>query len=69
VLKKMLLVGIPVVIMLAVVAAIVVPRLLHESRIGTKAAGVWRETDSPQAQELAIRANPGAAVPGLALRR
>jgi hypothetical protein len=61
VLKKILLVAIPVVAALAIVAAIVVPRLLHDSLIGTKAVGVWQETDSSQAYKLAIRTNPGAA--------
>jgi hypothetical protein len=61
VLKKILLIGIPVVVVLAIVAANVVPRLPHDSPIGTKAVGLWQEIDSPQAYKLAIRTNPGAA--------
>lgn len=61
-LKKALLGAIPVVVVLALVAAIVVPpRLVHGSTIATKAIGVWRETDSPQAYKLVIRRDPGAA--------
>ena len=60
-LKKALLVGIPVVIGLAFVAAIVVPpRLAQGSVIETKAVGVWQETDSQQAYNLTIRPNPRA---------
>ena len=61
-LKKALHVGIPVVIVLAFVAVIVVP--LHPTRgsvIATEAVGVWQETDSPEAYKLVIRPNPGAA--------
>ena len=60
-LKKTLLIGILVVVVLAIVTAIVVPRLLHDSLIGTKAVGVWQETDSPQAYKLAIHTDPGVA--------
>jgi hypothetical protein len=60
-LKKALLVGIPVVVVLALVAGIVVPpRLAHSSAIQTKAVGVWQETDSPQAYKLTIRLDPSA---------
>lgn len=57
-LRKALLVGIPVLLVLAVVAAIVVPRLLRDSMVGTKAVGVWQETDSRQAFKLDIRPLP-----------
>ncbi|MCX6363180.1 MAG: hypothetical protein NTW58_03225 [Actinobacteria bacterium] len=61
-LKKTLLIGIPVVVVLALVAAIVVPpRLMHSSAIEARAVGVWQETDSSQAFKLAIHTNPGAA--------
>jgi hypothetical protein len=61
-LRRTLLVGIPLVLMLAFVAAIVVPpRLAHSSAIRTKAIGTWQETDSRQAYKLAIHTNPGAA--------
>lgn len=59
-LKRVLLIGIPVVLVLAVVAAIAVPRLTHDSPIGTKAVGVWQETDSRQAHKLEIRRSPGS---------
>ena len=59
-LKKTLLIGIPVVVALAIVAALVVPpRLAHASAIETKAIGVWQETDSRQAYRLEIRRDPG----------
>jgi hypothetical protein len=62
VLKKTLLIGIPVVVVLALVAALVVPpRLMHSSAIEERAVGVWQETDSSQAYKLVIQANPGAA--------
>jgi hypothetical protein len=61
-LKKSLLIGIPIVVALAIVVAIVVPpRLAHASAIETKAIGVWQETDSPQAYKLVIRPDSGAA--------
>lgn len=60
-LKRTLLVAVPVVAILAAVAAIVVPpRLTHSSAIETKAVGVWQETDSSQAYKLVIHTNPGA---------
>lgn len=60
-LKKSRLVAIPVVAVLAAVAAIVVPpRLAHSSAIEKRAVGVWQETDSPQAYKLAVRTNPDA---------
>jgi len=61
-LKRTLLVEIPVVVVLALVAAIIAPsRLAHTSAIETKAVGVWQETDSREAYKLVIHANPGAA--------
>jgi hypothetical protein len=61
-LKKALLVGIPVVVVLALVAAIIVsPRPAHSSVIETRAVGIWQETDSRQAYKLSIRLDPGAA--------
>jgi hypothetical protein len=61
-LRRTLLVGIPAVVVLASVAAIVVsPGLAHHFAIKTKAVGVWQETDSRQAYKLAIHTNPGAA--------
>jgi hypothetical protein len=60
--KKTLLIGIPVVVVLAIATAIVVPpRLMHRSAVEKRAVGVWQEADSSQAYELAIRTNPGAA--------
>ena len=60
--KKTLLIEIPVVVVFALVAAIIAPsRLAHTSAIETKAVGVWQETDSREAYKLVIHANPGAA--------
>jgi hypothetical protein len=60
-LRRTLLVGIPVVLVLAFAAAVVVPpRLAHSPAIETKAVGVWQETDSRQAYKLSIRLVPGA---------
>jgi hypothetical protein len=59
-LKKTLLVGIPVVVAIAIVAAIVLPpRLTRASAIETKAIGLWQETDSRQAYRLEIRRGLG----------
>lgn len=60
-LRKTLLVGIPVVALAVVVAIVLPPRLAHGSAIETKAVGVWQETDSTQAYELAICPDPGSA--------
>jgi len=61
-LKRTLLVAVPVVAILAAVAALVAPpRLAHSSAIEKSAVGAWQETDSSQAYKLVIHANPGAA--------
>ena len=60
-LRRRLLVGIPLVLVFAFVAAIVVPlRLARSSAIETKAVGLWQETDSKRAYRLSIRLDPGA---------
>jgi hypothetical protein len=60
-LRKTLLIGIPVVALALVAAIVLPPRLAHGSAIETKVVGVWRETDSPEAHELSIALNPNPA--------
>lgn len=58
-LRKTLLVGIPVVVLVLVLAVVLPPRFAHGSPIETKAVGAWQETDSPEAYRLSIAPDPG----------
>lgn len=60
-LRKIFLIGMPVVAIALVVAIVLPPRLAHGSPIETKAAGVWQETDSPEAYKLSIVPDPSQA--------
>jgi hypothetical protein len=59
--RKTLLIGIPVVVLALVAAVLLPPRLAHGSAIENKAVGVWQETDSPEAYKLSIAPDPGRA--------
>lgn len=60
-LRKTLLVGMPVVVLVLVAAIVLPPRFTHGSPIRTKAVGVWQETDSPEAYRLSIAPDSGRA--------
>jgi YD repeat-containing protein len=60
-LRKTLLVGIPLAVLALAAAIVLPPRFAHGSPIRTKAVGVWQETDSLQAYRLSIVSDPGRA--------
>ena len=61
-LKKILLIAVPVLIVALLAAVIIVPSLLSQHvAIETRAVGVWQETGSPPAYRLTIERAPGGA--------
>ena len=59
--RKTLLVGIPVVVLVLLAVVLLPPRLTHGSPIQAKAVGLWQETDSPEAYRLSIASDPSQA--------